>query len=189
MKKEVIWKALFTQTGSELYEVSMRLKRFPSAIITNKPIEKLAEINYKLVEKAYERFIFIPPKPTVEEYLTALKGANIVTLHGYLRILPPEVCYRYRMFNGHPGLITRYPELKGKDPQKRVWESDKVYEHHGHVIHSVISEVDAGGIMSERAFKDPNIKKFPLNHYIEQLHTLAIDNWVAFLREKLLIRK
>lgn len=187
-KLPLIWKALFTQTGSEIYEISKKLGRFPDAIITNKPVEKIEKINPNLLEAAYTRFIFIPPKPTVEEYRTAIGVAGIVTLHGFLRVLPPEICYWYNIFNGHPGLITHYPELKGKDPQARVWAEykDMPRNKHGHIIHKVISAVDEGKVESSDYFFTEDLYKEykTLDNYIAELHKLAIRNWVGFLRKK-----
>ena len=34
-----------------------------------------------------------------------------VTLHGYLRILPPDFTKASNIYNGHPGAIEQYPEL------------------------------------------------------------------------------
>lgn len=191
MKKNTAWKTLFSQSGSEILEISKQLGRFPDAIITNKSLEKLELINPKLLEAAFEKFIFLPRIPTIQEYYTALGNANLVTLHGYLRILPPEVCYKYMIFNGHPGLITKYPELKGKDPQKKVWEEYPKVKRtvHGHVIHKVISAVDEGDIQTAAYFKSDKLHEEyeTLENYITQLHKTAINNWVAFLRKKLLI--
>ena len=33
---------------------------------------------------------------------------------------PGEVCEKRNIYNGHPGLITQYPQLKGKDPQQKA---------------------------------------------------------------------
>jgi len=191
MKKDFYWKALFSQSGSEILEVSTRVGRFPDAIITNKPLEDLDKINPKLLECAFDRFIFIPQKPTIEEYKESIRRADMVTLHGFLRILPSDICGRYRIYNGHPGLITKFPELKGKDPQKKVWwrHADTPYKLHGHVIHEVIPEVDAGKIVSERQFfsKDIYCEFESLDMYIAKLHTLAIENWVEFIKNRIIL--
>ena len=188
MKKDFYWKALFSQSGSEILEVSQRVGRFPHAIITNKSPEDMDKINPVLLEKAFDRFIFIPKKPTVEEYKEAIKPADLVTLHGFLRILPPEICGRYRIVNGHPGLITKFPELKGKDPQAKVWwrHADTPYQLHGHVIHKVVPEVDAGEVISAKEFYSKNIySEFKsLDEYIVRLHKLAIENWVEFIKKQ-----
>ena len=190
MKRDFYWKALFSQSGSEIYELSTRVGRFPDAIITNKKPEDMDKINPKLLEKAFDRFIFIPAKPTVEEYKEAIRKTDIITLHGFLRILPPEICSRYRIFNGHPGLITHFPELKGKDPQKKVWwkHADTPYKLHGHVIHKVVPEVDAGEIVSTKEFYSQNIYTDfnSLDEYIARLHSLAIENWVEFVKKQII---
>ncbi len=193
MKKNPVWKALFSQTGSEIYEISKRVGRFPDAIITNKPLENLEKINCKLLEEAFDRFIFIPRIATPEEYKTAIGVANIVTLHGFLRILPSEVCYRYSIYNGHPGLINRYPELKGKDPQLKAWKeyATNPRNYHGHVIHRVIAAVDEGSIETTAFFKSDNLYQeyLTFEKYVAQLHKTAINNWVNFLNNKIVINK
>ena len=191
MKRNFYWKALFSQSGSEILEISKRVGRLPDVIITNKPVEDIDKINPVLLERAFDRMLFLPKKPTVEEYKEALKITNIVTLHGYLRILPPEVCSRYKIYNGHPGLITLFPELKGKDPQAKVWwrHADTPYKLHGHVIHEVVPEVDAGEVVSEKRFYSEGIyTEFgSLDNYIKRLHDLAIENWVEFIKKRVTI--
>jgi len=191
MKRNFYWKALFSQSGSEIYEISTRIGRFPDTIITNKSFEDLDKINPKLLEAAFDRFIFVPKKPTIVEYREAIKSADMVTLHGFLRVLPSEICGRYNIYNGHPGLITLFPELKGKDPQKKVWElhAKTPYSVHGHVIHKVIPEVDAGLVVSEKRFYSPNIhaEYGDLFGYIGRLHSLAIENWVEFIKKRTIV--
>ena len=89
-------------------------------------------------------------KPTLEEYEEALFyfPEAIITLHGWLRIMPPSICEKFKIYNGHPGLITDYPELKGKDPQERMF-NDGNYTYYGSVVHKVVPEVDSGEIVSE----------------------------------------
>lgn len=181
------WKTLFSQTGTEIYEISEKIGQYPDAIITNKSLDELESINPDLLKEAFNRFVFLPRKPSVEEYNTALGHATIVTLHGYLKILPPEVCERYNIYNGHPALINLYPALKGKDPQKRIWDA-KGYLYHGHVIHEATKEVDAGKIVSVARFANPNIQEHfkTLEKYSNYLRIWAIQNWVNFLKDKVI---
>ena len=52
-------------------------------------------------------------------YLVNNLKHDLITLHGYLRIIPENICKQCKhIYNGHPGLINMYPELKGKDPQE-----------------------------------------------------------------------
>ena len=47
MKRTLIWKTFFSQSGSEIYEISKSIGRFPDAIITNKNFEEMDKIvNY-----------------------------------------------------------------------------------------------------------------------------------------------
>ena len=73
---------------------------------------------------------------------------TLVTLHGWLNIIPEEICNEYTIYNGHPGMITFYPELKGKDPVERAWEKIDTYHFVGSVVHKVVPEVDSGSILS-----------------------------------------
>lgn len=145
------WIAFFSQTGGEILRVSKKLGRLPDLLITNN--QDLEYIDHDLLKcLPFKRFVILPDRPTLEEYRTALELTEdtthniIVTLHGYLRIIPPELCQEYDIVNGHPGLITKYPELKGKDPQKRAIN----YPSIGSVLHRVTAGVDEGPIIAER---------------------------------------
>ena len=89
------------------------------------------------------------------------------------------MCEQYNIYNGHPGLITKYPELKGKDPQVRAYEGK--YETAGSVIHEVVPEVDAGKILKEG---EVDIKDKSLDEVYSSLHKLSTDLWIDFLKEK-----
>ena len=134
------WVAFFSQTGTEIVEISESLGRWPDKIITNKRPDHLRTINDKLLEK---EIIYLPNKPTEDDYDAVLQDNTIITLHGWLRVVPPVICNKYLIYNGHPGLITEYPELKGKDPQVRAYEGIKEgkYPSAGAVIHKVIAIV------------------------------------------------
>lgn len=111
------WYALFSQSGTEIVEISNRLCRWPDQIITNqkddnrinKQIDrsKLNTIRETLTDDVYKSFL-------------GDSTDKIVTLNGWLRIVPPSICEDYTIYNGHPGLITKYPQLKGKDPQEKA---------------------------------------------------------------------
>ena len=112
------WVALFSQTGSEICQVSEKLGRYPDLIISN--ATDFIKINDDLIGKA--PMIFTEKKPTVEEYLQYIPEDALVTMHGWLRIVPSEVCEKRNIYNGHPGLITKYPELKCKDRQLKAYK-------------------------------------------------------------------
>jgi folate-dependent phosphoribosylglycinamide formyltransferase PurN len=85
------------------------------------------------------------------------------------------------MYNLHPGLITEYPELKGKDPQARVNSED--HDHVGVVIHKVTPGVDEGEVLL--VCSEANVYS-DTNAVTEQLHKMASDTWSVFFTDYLL---
>lgn len=168
--------AFFSQTGSEIATIARRLGRWPDKIITNQRPERLRTISPKL---AGIDIIYLSNKPTVEEYLEVLGTEPCkVTLHGWLRIMPPEVIAIHpNMFNGHPGLITEHPILKGKDPQEKAYNLGLTVS--GCVLHQVTVGVDEGPILEERMVEIQNLS---LDEVYSELHKTSIDLWVEFLK-------
>ena len=101
----------------------------------------------------------------------------IVTLHGWLRIVPPYVCERSKIYNGHPGLITKYPELKGKDPQEKAYKLK--HEEIGCVLHKVTAGVDEGKIILEEKF---NTYGLDLDGLFRTLRDRSLYMWINFLK-------
>jgi len=174
------WIAYFSQTGSEIYQISKALGRFPDKIITNNWLENKTTINPKLRKEASDRLFFCY-KPDIRAYKAFIRETDLVTLHGWLKIVPPEICNKYEIYNGHPGLITLYPELKGKDPQKRAFKGK--YERIGCVIHKVIAEVDAGEVEASAA--TDKLDDMTEDDIIETLHDMSIELWTGFLKGKI----
>ena len=148
-------------------------------IISNRRSDSARRINPNL---PIDRMYFTGNKPQASDYLHYLRQLEnpIVTLHGWLRIVPEEVCNEYEMYNGHPGLITKYPELKGKDPQMRAFQGD--YNTGGCVIHKVTPGVDEGEILMER---EVGIRLLDLDGLFHTLHKTSADMWIEFLKERL----
>ena len=175
------WVAFFSQTGSEIVELSEQMGRWPDVIISNIRPDYLRTITAKLKGRAVT---FVSNKPTADEYTEVLSKAispeddYVITLHGWLRVVPQEIILKYpTMFNGHPGLISRYPELKGKDPQMKAW--DLKLETTGCVIHKVTAGVDEGPIIKQ---VEVSIKGLTVDEMFETLHTNSVNLWVDFLR-------
>jgi folate-dependent phosphoribosylglycinamide formyltransferase PurN len=147
MSKKIPWVAFFSQTGTEICDISKALGRAPDIVVTNAPEEKINEGIYNLGSLLYR----VPDRPSTEQYFQVIprEMETIITLHGWLRIIPEEVCEAYagRIFNGHPALITDYPELKGKDKQEEILIKKEKYPWIGSVIHKVTAELDAGEIL------------------------------------------
>jgi folate-dependent phosphoribosylglycinamide formyltransferase PurN len=125
----------------------------------------------------------MPNKPTLADYKNILSAYKnpLITLHGWLRIVPEEIANEYEIFNGHPGLITLYPELKGKDPQVKAFEAN--YKTIGSVIHRVTAGVDEGPVIMERAYQSE--KLLPLDDIFRILHNISTDLWIKFFKERL----
>lgn len=172
------WIALFSQTGSEIVNISKALGREPDLIITNERPDHLRKIN-----EGIELCYMMPNKPTLEDYEDILSAYDnpLITLHGWLRIVPEEIANKYEIYNGHPGLITQYPTLKGKDPQYKAWEGN--YKTIGSVIHRVTAGVDEGPVIMERAF---NLERLlSLDDTFRILHNISTDLWIKFFKERL----
>lgn len=177
MIKNKKWAALFSHTGSEIVNISNELSRSPDVVITNNTPGH-EHINKKILEK---NVIYTDKKPTVQSYRTLLEDADVVTLHGWMKIIPKEICKEYEIYNLHPGLITKYPELKGADPQKRVAEcQDERYKSVGCVIHRVVPEVDEGEVLLESSIANDFYNETAISC---QLHEMALSLWLELLHD------
>lgn len=169
------WIALYSHTGSEIVNVSKRLGHLPDLVVTNND-RSMIQVKHSCRTSS---------KPTATDYRTVFDTVDsnpIITLHGWMRIVPEEICDEYEIFNLHPGLITQYPELKGKDPQERVFNMLNIPQHVGCVIHRAVAEVDSGEIIMSRRVLNTYPSAQVLSH---ALHDMAGDMWVDFFDKKL----
>lgn len=188
MNKNKPWIVFFSQTGTEIVDLVEKLGRLPDRIITNERPENLREINKQILSWANNKGIvsYTPNKPTVEDYKRFLSEFDnpIITLHGWLRVIPPELCEKYMIVNGHPGLITEYPELKGKDPQIRAYRGK--YKQAGCVLHRVTEGIDEGGVIATGKF---NAEKLEIEELFLKFRDTSLSMWVEFLTKLLGIHK
>ena len=179
MKKYRNWIALFSQTGSEIVDLSSALNRKPDFVITNANLDEVnsnIEVDFRINnDEAKNLDIF--------ENIEFDTDKTLITLNGWLRIVPSNKCKKYNIYNGHPGLITKYPELKGKDPQKRAWENIASYSKIGSVVHKVVPEVDAGRVIVEESVGTRDV--YNLNKAYDMLRTTSFNAWYRFLKERL----
>ena len=171
------WITFFSQTGSEIADIAEAIGRWPDVIITNERPDHLRTIDPRIEKQGYFTW---DNKPTEEDYIDLLENYPdaVVTLHGWLRIVPEYVCERSNIYNGHPGLITEYPELKGKDPQVRAFEGK--YPVAGAVIHKVVAGVDEGKVLMEERFNTFNLD---LNDLFRILRDRSLYMWCTFLEK------
>ena len=173
------WIAFFSQTGAEIADIAESLGRWPDRIITNNRPDHLRTIDPRIEEKGY---FTMNNKPTLEEYEDALFyfPEAVITLNGWLRVMPAEICDKFSIYNGHPGLITEYPELKGKDPQVRAFEGK--YPTAGAVLHKVVAGVDEGKVIMEERFNAYNLS---LDDLFRILRDRSLYMWCDFLKKVL----
>lgn len=177
------WVTFFSQTGTEIYDLSNTLGIYPACIVTNKQNHKTTNISLKAItefrsQKLNENiWLQLPHKPTVADYESALKHFKnpVITLHGFLRIIPKQICEKYEMYNLHPGLIDKYPSLKGFNPQERAFAEG--YKLAGCVIHKVTPGVDEGEILMSQGV---GIEGMDLNGVYGALRETALDLWKSF---------
>ena len=176
------WVALFSQTGREIIDISNQIDRVPDLIISNnhpsnvENIVKGVEYRWLISSEEYKTLDIL------DEVVDDPEN-TLITLNGWLRIVPPDKCTKYNIYNGHPGLITKYPELKGHNPQYRAWNDIHKYDTVGSVVHKVVEEVDAGEIATESEVSSANI--LTLFDMYDALRSTSLITWVSFLKERL----
>ena len=185
MELNKTWYAMFSHTGKEIEAVSKRLGRKPDAIYTNN-----LEYDGALLSKVW----FGRHDGILKNSVDVLRPNSVLTLHGYNRILPKWYVeylkeYNIKCYNLHPAPIQLYKELKGKDPQERLFKGiqDGQYRHIGSVIHEVIPEVDSGEILAwslQEVTKDTPVCS-SVELLSRSLHADATLLWTEFLKEVL----
>ena len=176
------WVALFSQTGQEIIDITNQIDRVPDLIISNnhpsnvENIVKGVEYRWLISSEEYKTLDIL------DEVVDDPEN-TLITLNGWLRIVPPDKCTKYNIYNGHPGLITKYPELKGHNPQHRAWKDIHKYDTVGSVVHKVVEEVDAGEIATESEVSSANI--LTLFDMYDALRSTSLKTWGSFLKERL----
>ena len=90
------------------------------------------------------------------------------------------MCTTYNIYNLHPGLITKYPQLKGFNPQERAFKEN--LDTSGAVIHKVTPQLDSGEILAE---VEVDIKNKSLDNIYSLLHDKSSSLWEDFLKKLL----
>lgn len=178
------WYSLFSHTGREteaVWHACHNLVSLETAITNNMdydgPLPCIKLCSGKLINE----WLMEPGN---------IEPESIITLNGYMRILPAEVLsylksIQCKVYNIHPAPINVYPDLKGKDPQNRLFEGIKSgkYDYQGAVIHKVDAGVDTGEIIYWRM-------QFPkavltLDDVYNDLHALGTAMWIEFFEEEM----
>lgn len=185
MELNKTWYAMFSHTGKEIEAVSRMLGRKPYMIYTNNP-----KYNGPLMS----RVCFDRHDGILENSIGILAPNSVLTLHGYNRILPKWYVEwlkekNIKCYNLHPAPIQLYRDLKGKDPQERLFEGihEGRYLYIGNVIHEVIPEVDSGEILAWDLMPvnaDSAVCR-SVDSLSKSLHSAAAVLWTEFLKEAL----
>jgi len=182
--KQLDWTVFVSQTGSEVLGLCSQLGVVPKLLITNNPKKLREDVMFFLKDNGCKLTV-IPFNPSLEHYLQEdILSSKIITLHGYLRILPGEFIESYKpraVYNGHPGLITEYPELKGKDKQAELYYQKTKYARIGSVVHKVIAELDAGEIVS---WADAENRVESIDDAFNHARPLSSVAWYNFLKDR-----
>lgn len=174
------WVAFFSQTGSEIYNITQRIGRVPDLIMTNNLDREswhpgIHGLDTKIIAADHANLMDA-------SHITIDDGSPLVTLHGYLRILPAEFVERFEVINGHPGDIETYPDLKGKDPQVKALELGIPFT--GVVLHKAVAEVDAGEILKREAYAIIH-SQITIEQLILDLKDIQLKLWCELLGERL----
>lgn len=180
MVNNMFWVACVSQTGSELANIYKETGLKPDAIlVTNRArlIDEVFAMNVPLY--------VTNGRPTEEQYEYFFRGAQLITLHGFLYILPKVICDQLKeagshIYNGHPALLTEYPELKGKDKQEDAFYHKDKYPLMGSVIHECIAELDAGRLII--ACDRPNDCESVEDAY-SKLKKTSLNTWLCFMAQ------
>ena len=88
--EDIKWIAFFSQTGAEIADIAEKIGRWPDRIITNERPEHLRTIDPRIEKRHYWTFRNYPNEENYLEVLEFFPDA-LVTLHGWLRIIPGYV--------------------------------------------------------------------------------------------------
>lgn len=179
------WIAFFSHTGGEIKDICNVLKECPEVICSNNPnsmhMGVYAKNNHSITQSKWLSEDYRKIFKEVTELYNGIKP--VITLHGWMKIVPPDICNEYEIYNGHPALINEYPELKGKDMQLAVINELEKYPFIGSVIHKCVPEVDSGEILEVE--KMHNFRVVDKNLIFQALKNTSLQTWLRFLPTKL----
>jgi len=170
------WVALFSQTGSEILNISKELNIIPDIIVTN---------NYDFLQypiSSLDTVFVVAKHKKLMEWVENLDYNSLITLHGYLRIIPDTIVSKFDVYNGHPALVNFYPELKGKDKQEDVFFQKEKYPTMGSIIHKVTSELDSGEVINFATRENDVVS---LEDAYQKLKETSLITWLDFFKREL----
>lgn len=178
------WTAFISQSGSEIKAISEELGIMPKLLITNNKNKMNPEV-LEYFKKYSCEIREIPFNPLIAHFSQEdILDSRIITLHGFLRIIPRDFFSEYMgdIFNGHPALISKYPELKGLNKQEDVYYNKDKYELIGSVVHRVTPILDDGEIVTE-SIRVNDVES--LYDAYNKLRDTSFNSWILFFKDYL----
>lgn len=180
ISKNTPWVAFFSHSGSEIVTLSKILGRYPDLIITD---SKSTNWHKDLLHPAQINLVHsLSHKLKADEYIELIDSVDIgsvITLHGWMNIVPAKVCERYTIYNGHPALCNWYPELKGKDMQDVVVGNVETYPRIGSIVHEVTPVVDDGPVITTSF--TTNRASYTREQVYEKLRHTSLVSWLKLI--------
>lgn len=173
-----LWIPLYSHSGTEVEELIKTAPTLPYAIFSNQKQKKKVHAGIRPLTE------FLSHPDIMEEIMNLANATDkqiVITLHGYMRIIPPEIINlpHVKIYNVHPGDIVKYPELRGADPQKKALELKLPTT--GVIIHEVDEGVDTGKVVMRNLYSiDPLIE---LDQLVQDLRKRSIAMWSSFLKD------
>lgn len=178
------WTVFISKSGTEIMNISKQLYVVPKLIVTNNKKKLNIEVEKYFTDNNCE-IREIPFNPLLAHFCQEdILNSDLITLHGFLRIIPKDFIDEFKgdMFNGHPALISKYPELKGLNKQEDVYYHKDKYPIIGSVVHRVTAVLDDGEIVKESS-RVNDVES--LDDAYNKLRETSLASWILFLKKHL----
>ena len=175
------WSCFISQSGLEVYNISKELGIMPKLLITNNKNKMNPEV-LEYFKKYNCEIREIPFNPLLAHFSQQdILNSDLITLHGFLRIIPKDFIdiFKGDIFNGHPALISKYPELKGLNKQEDAYYHKDKYPIIGSVVHRVTAILDDGEIVKE---SDRINDVESLDDAYNKLRETSLTSWILFFK-------
>lgn len=170
------WYAVFSHTGSEIYNIQTSLHIRPTEVWTSNP-------NYQGPLPA----IFCAKEQVIERMRRVPMG-SVITLNGYRHLIDAQTIdvlkrRHITLVNIHPApiFLETYADLRGLDPQRRYYEGyiSGKYNLLGVTIHEVDAGIDTGRVLY--ALTQEPEEHLNYDEFTGLLHEMGTQAWIHIL--------
>jgi len=177
------WIAMFSQSGKEIADIAVRLGKLPDVVLTTNLDVNTWDHRMQFTS-AVPFNVMIPFDEKMNDVFNTLRQKEwkdaLVTLHGFMKIIPKDLCESREIWNGHPGLINYYSELRGKDPQEKTWENISSYQFVGSVVHRVTDKIDDTSTIKNYCMVNNTCKS--KEDLYNTLRMTSLTSWLDFFQ-------